>query len=701
VNFYDEGALISGCNQVPLNFPNANPTPERPAVCTTKLTTPGVHLITAAFTSQITTIYVSETLTLDGGQTVTERLPITFNPVTLPNGIYGTFFEALITPTCGSDACGMVGWGATGQMPGMELVSTTPAQFEGSPAAAGEFIFTVGAEDLGPSGAVGSITYTWNVDKATPVVWFGDIQKSWYGPEYYISIYVQHPNQFWEIKPAGPLTVSIDGNPLQECTDLQPVGSVGSYNCKTTALGGLAPGDHTITADFTPDTYHAPNYNSASGTLPYNVRPRVEGILFNDLNKDGVRDQGEELAPYAYVGLDQGCDGSSIEEFAYGGEFSIETSPGSFYCLTASPFGNWRTTTELPIKFTVEGYENQYFEIGLYETVLSITPETLPNAAVGQYYEQVISISGGAEPYKITLEESRMPEGMTFDENTHTLSGTPARADTGYIYLKVEDADGITAGWDSLFYIQTDGVFTLTSDLNPSAPGQEVTFAFSGSGDAMIPNYSEVDPIPPVGTVAFYDGEDLIKGCEGVPLNFDWDYGLMDQPAICRTSALAAGSHEIKAEFTPHPEFPLYRTATRTLTQVVESNVLSADLSLTKIDKTDPVKPGAKLVYTLTILNAGPDAAQNLTLVDTLDRNTTYGSISAPKGWSCKYANYQVTCTSAGLASGSSAVIKITVTVSKTAKVGKELVNNASVASETYDPNLLNNSVVQKTLVKK
>jgi hypothetical protein len=41
------------------------------------------------------------------------------------------------------------------------------------------------------------------------------------------------------------------------------------------------------------------------------------------------------------------------------------------------------------------------------------------------------------------------------------------------------------------------------------------------------------------------------------------------------------------------------------------------------------------------------------------------------------------------------------VTVSKTAKVGKELVNNASVSSETYDPDLLNNSVVLKTLVMK
>jgi uncharacterized repeat protein (TIGR01451 family) len=124
--------------------------------------------------------------------------------------------------------------------------------------------------------------------------------------------------------------------------------------------------------------------------------------------------------------------------------------------------------------------------------------------------------------------------------------------------------------------------------------------------------------------------------------------------------------------------YPVYRDGSRTLTQVVQASaVASADLSIDKTDSKDPVKPGAKLVYTLVVKNAGPDAAQNITLVDTLDRNTTYVSTSAPKGWTCTFANSKVTCTSDGLASGSSATIKITVTVSKDAKVGKELVNNA------------------------
>jgi hypothetical protein len=52
-------------------------------------------------------------------------------------------------------------------------------------------------------------------------------------------------------------------------------------------------------------------------------------------------------------------------------------------------------------------------------------------------------------------------------------------------------------------------------------------------------------------------------------------------------------------------------------------------------------------------------------------------------------------------AATATAIIKITVTVKKAAKPGKELVNNAQVSSATADPNMANNSAVQKTMVSK
>jgi uncharacterized repeat protein (TIGR01451 family) len=702
VYFYDNGTQI--CVTQYLNMDSGGVLkPGTPAACTISNLAPGSHVITAFFDSLAVHIYADATLTLEGGQTVNDPPPATIIPDTLLDVVYGTYTTQRLTATWGGAfRPEYIGWRVIeGSLPaGITLENLYSGgeyfgELYGAPGSAGAFSFTVEAYD-NYWRPLGTKTYNWNILKATPSVTFGEIQKYYSGTSY-ISLHVQHPNPYWDNQPAGPVTVFVDGNPLADCTAIGPI-FLGFYQCATTALGELAPGDHTIQADFTPDANHAPNYESASGTMPYEVLPRVEGVLFNDLDRDGVRDEGEELAANADVQLDQGCDGSYVSKYAYGGQFSIVTSPGSEYCLTVSASGNWRPTTDLPIRFTVEGYQNQYFEIGLYETIISFSPDPLPNGSVGEYYEQAINIDGGKPPYEITGLEENLPGGMIFNQSTLILSGTPSAVGNGLIYLAVKDSEGMAASRYLTFTIQTDGVFTLVSDPNPSTPGQEVTFTFTGSGDIVIPDYGT---IPPFGIVAFYDGDDLITGCEEVYLNYDWDYGPSDRPAICQTSTLTEGSHSIWADFTPDPYFPLYRDATRTLTQIVQASIVSADLSLSKTDKTDPVKPGAKLDYTLVVSNAGPNPAQNLSLVDRLDVNTTFVSVSAPKGWTCAHSKGTVTCASASLTSGSSATIKITVTVSKTAKVGKELVNNALVSSTTYDPDLLNNNVVQKTLVAK
>jgi uncharacterized repeat protein (TIGR01451 family) len=138
-------------------------------------------------------------------------------------------------------------------------------------------------------------------------------------------------------------------------------------------------------------------------------------------------------------------------------------------------------------------------------------------------------------------------------------------------------------------------------------------------------------------------------------------------------------------------------TATLTILPV------TADLGINNTDSKDPIKPGAKLVYTLVVSNSGPAAAQSVMMSDKLDSNTTYDSVSTPQGWTCEYnANSAtVNCTSASLASGSTAVIKVSVTVNKNAKEGKNLVNTAQVSSVTYDPILANNSATEKTMVAK
>ena len=49
----------------------------------------------------------------------------------------------------------------------------------------------------------------------------------------------------------------------------------------------------------------------------------------------------------------------------------------------------------------------------------------------------------------------------------------------------------------------------------------------------------------------------------------------------------------------------------------------------------NPVVAGQNLTYTITVTNNGPDAADAVSLSDTLPAGTTFVSLASPGGWSC------------------------------------------------------------------
>ena len=54
----------------------------------------------------------------------------------------------------------------------------------------------------------------------------------------------------------------------------------------------------------------------------------------------------------------------------------------------------------------------------------------------------------------------------------------------------------------------------------------------------------------------------------------------------------------------------------------------SADLSISKTSAPDSPVMGQKLTYTLTVANAGPDAAEGVTVTDVLAAGLTFDSAS-------------------------------------------------------------------------
>ena len=114
----------------------------------------------------------------------------------------------------------------------------------------------------------------------------------------------------------------------------------------------------------------------------------------------------------------------------------------------------------------------------------------------------------------------------------------------------------------------------------------------------------------------------------------------------------------------------------------------AADLALSKAADPPAQSPGGLVTYTLTIDNLGPSDAAAVVVTDTLPADVSYVSDDA----GCDTSGLpQITCALGGLASGDSAMVRITVQVDLAAQNGAELTNMAVVGSGTPDPDGSNN----------
>ena len=133
-------------------------------------------------------------------------------------------------------------------------------------------------------------------------------------------------------------------------------------------------------------------------------------------------------------------------------------------------------------------------------------------------------------------------------------------------------------------------------------------------------------------------------------------------------------------------------TSTTDVTVVAE-----ADLSLTKTVSAAASQIGGTLTYDITVSNAGPSAATNVVVTDTLPTGVTFVSGTGPAGEVLSEVGGVVTANMASLASGASGNISITVSID--AGAPSSVSNTVAAVSDVGDSNPSNDSAVATTTV--
>lgn len=171
------------------------------------------------------------------------------------------------------------------------------------------------------------------------------------------------------------------------------------------------------------------------------------------------------------------------------------------------------------------------------------------------------------------------------------------------------------------------------------------------------------------------------------------DHVLVSAPLVAATSARRIEHARIGADY-PETERNDSATAFRisdhdpVVAYLAVNDLVIADLMVSLGDAPDPVAAGTELTYAITVTNSGPDAAENVSLSDTLPPGTTFVSLASPGGWSCTTpavgAGGTVACSNPILAVGSD-VFTLTVAVPISTAGGTVLSNTATVAATTTD----------------
>ncbi|SFA99020.1 Putative Ig domain-containing protein [Collimonas sp. OK607] len=134
---------------------------------------------------------------------------------------------------------------------------------------------------------------------------------------------------------------------------------------------------------------------------------------------------------------------------------------------------------------------------------LTLTPASLPAAAVAVGYSATFTAGGGTSPYNYTLTGT-LPSGITFNSATGVLSGTTAQAGSFPITVRATDS---STGAGAPFTVQNSYTLTVAAPSISLAPSSiaggtvavSYSAAISASGGAAPYAYSLVSGALPAG----------------------------------------------------------------------------------------------------------------------------------------------------------------------------------------------------------
>ena len=257
-----------------------------------------------------------------------------------------------------------------------------------------------------------------------------------------------------------------------------------------------------------------------------------------------------------------------------------------------------------------------------------------------------------------------------------------------------QQIEGLTFWGGSVAVPLADLTISKTDGADPVTAGTELTYTIhvDNTGDAPADNVVVTDNLPAGLTLV------STSGCAEDPAgNPDCNLGTIASGGSAEFTVTVLVDPSVTGLITNNVSVTTSSTESNTANNSATQDttvVAEADLSITKMDSSDPIISGGNqlLVYTIEVSNAGPSDATNVLVTDTLPAIAIFQSTSG-----CQNDPVGVpVCQLGTIAAGDSASYTITVMLQR---AGGTISNSVSVTSDASDPTAGNDSVVETTEV--
>ena len=155
------------------------------------------------------------------------------------------------------------------------------------------------------------------------------------------------------------------------------------------------------------------------------------------------------------------------------------------------------------VTFTIHDYlastVSKQLTINIYNPLV-LAAATLPRGTTGSAYSSTIAATGGATPYTFAVTTGLLPNGLTINSTTGTISGTPAVAGTFIFSITITDAASRTDA--KSFTINVGNPISITTaNLSNGLVGSAYSQAMTASGSLAPYNWSIITGTLPAGLI--------------------------------------------------------------------------------------------------------------------------------------------------------------------------------------------------------